>query len=178
MKTLLPNRIQTMLAEIKDSIAEKLGTRTDRMKVMTAYNYYILGMEKKNLKPLNIVHDYTSEQILAIAKNFENSCYTLKLANGEQKDVNENELVSIYKRNTVAQKVKANVKPTDGLRFAIATVRKSRNGNDRFLHKTGKFGCSYANRYVYNTVRGADALIAQIYREKGMKPNTLKVVAV
>lgn len=177
MKTLLPNRTQTMFAEIKDSIAEKLGTRIERMKVAVAHNYYVLGMEKKNLKSINIVRDFTSEQIFSIVKNFENACYTLTLANGVKQNVDENELLSVYKKNTVAQKVKAEVKPTDGLRFAIATVRKSRKGNDRFLHKSGKFGCSYANRYVYNTVKGAEALIARIYAEKGMKPNTLKVIA-
>jgi len=175
-KALLPTNAQTLFTEVSKILAEKLGTRISRHTVSSAYTDFVVVKKRRSLKALNLIFDFTSAQILKVA-HVEADIYNVTFTNGEERFAFADESISAYNPTVVVAKKAKVAKVTDGMRFAVAMIRPSRKGNTRFLHKNGKFNASYANRYVYNTLKGAENLIARIYDNNEMKINTLKVVS-
>ena len=171
-KVILPTAMQSFMSEVNKSIAERLGTRIARLTVASVFETFMTPT-KRSLKALNLIFDFTEAQVIKVSHVAED-VYNLFLADGSERFAFANESISRYKP---AVKVSKKTNPSSSESFAVALIRPSRKGNTRFLHKNGKFNASYANRYVYSTMKGAENLIQKIYDNNEVKPYTLKVVS-
>lgn len=177
MKNLILNTRKAELnAQVKQALAEKLGTRTERLNAEVVYNYYNLALGLNSLKRINLVRDFNGQQIIELDKNVEDGSYTVKYLNGETANIPANESISVFKKNTVSLKVKANDKD-NSVNYTIALIKKTKFGNNQYLLKDGTFNTSLANRYSFKSMKGAENLINTLVKAKKAKPFTLKVVS-
>jgi hypothetical protein len=188
-KMILPNRFQVFVMEVRETLNAGLSLLR-RVSMATLSREYANEFRLQKHFKVMYRYDYTNKFIVDIdylgmlghAPNSEylNETYRLYF-NAERtdyRDVNGDEMISVFKRvkdTVVAQKAKPEV--LENTEYAIAKIRKSRKGNDRFYHKNGRFNASYANRVIFKTMVGAENFVYRLVKKQIVKINTLKIVS-
>lgn len=88
-----------------------------------------------------------------------------------------NETISVIARETSKAPVRKIKSTSAQTTYAIALLRKSRNGNNRYLTKDGSFDTGYYSRKEFKTMKSADMYVAKIVESGSHAINRLKIVS-